>query len=34
MYGPVTLITQMWGWAGEEGLHGQALLYATLRKPL
>lgn len=24
----------MWGWAGVEGLHGQALLYATLRKPL
>lgn len=24
----------MWGRAGVEGLHGQALLYATLRKPL
>lgn len=34
MYGTVTLITQMWGWAWVEGLHGQALLYATLRKPL
>ena len=34
MFSPVTLITQMWGWAWVEGLHGQALLYATLRKPL
>lgn len=34
MFSPVTLITQMRGWAGVEGLHGQALLYATLRKPL
>lgn len=24
----------MWGWGGVKGLHGQALLYATLRKPL
>lgn len=30
----VTLVTQMWGWAGVKGLHGQVLLYATLRKPL
>lgn len=34
MHGTVTLITQMWGWAGVQGLHGQALLYTALRKPL
>lgn len=34
MHDALTLVTQMWGWAGVKGLHGQALLYATLRKPL
>lgn len=32
MHGTVTLVTQIWGWAGVKGL--QALLYAALRKPL
>lgn len=34
MHGTVTFITQMRGWVGAEGLHGQGLLYAALWKPL